>query len=63
MALIKCPECGKEITAKAEACPNCGLPSNHFTMTYSQNQQKGTPCSLSSEPSIVASRIIDFVLN
>lgn len=26
MALIKCPECGKEISDKAPACPNCGMP-------------------------------------
>ncbi len=26
MALIKCPECGKEISDKAAACPNCGCP-------------------------------------
>lgn len=25
MALIKCPECGKEVSDKAAACPNCGL--------------------------------------
>ena len=24
MALIKCPECGKEISDRATACPNCG---------------------------------------
>lgn len=24
MALIKCPECGKEISDKAAICPNCG---------------------------------------
>lgn len=28
MALIKCPECGKEISDKALACPNCGNPMN-----------------------------------
>jgi DNA-directed RNA polymerase subunit RPC12/RpoP len=28
MALIKCPECGKEISDKATACPNCGNPMN-----------------------------------
>ena len=28
MALINCPECGKEISDKAEACPNCGCPIN-----------------------------------
>ena len=26
MALIKCPECGKEISDKAGACPHCGCP-------------------------------------
>lgn len=26
MALIKCQECGKEISSKAQACPNCGCP-------------------------------------
>ena len=26
MALIKCPECGKEISDRASTCPNCGCP-------------------------------------
>lgn len=26
MAIIKCPECGKEISDKATSCPNCGFP-------------------------------------
>jgi len=26
MALIKCPECGKQISDKASCCPNCGYP-------------------------------------
>lgn len=26
MALIKCPECGKEISDLAKACPSCGCP-------------------------------------
>ena len=24
MAIINCPECGKEVSEKAESCPNCG---------------------------------------
>ena len=28
MALIKCPECGKEISDKAPACIHCGYPLN-----------------------------------
>lgn len=27
MALIKCPECSKEISNKANYCPNCGYPT------------------------------------
>ena len=27
MALIKCSECGKEISDKAITCPNCGCPN------------------------------------
>lgn len=30
MALINCPECGKEISDKAVSCPNCGCPQNEF---------------------------------
>ena len=30
MALITCPECGKEISDKATSCPNCGCPNSEF---------------------------------
>lgn len=30
MALIRCPECGKEFSDKAQACPNCGCPKNEI---------------------------------
>lgn len=26
MALIKCPECGKDISSETKNCPNCGCP-------------------------------------
>lgn len=26
MALIKCPECGKEVSSDAKTCPHCGKP-------------------------------------
>ena len=28
MALIRCPECNREISDKATACPGCGYPLN-----------------------------------
>lgn len=31
MALIKCEECGKEVSDKASSCPNCGCPINSVT--------------------------------
>lgn len=36
MALIKCPECGKEVSDKAEMCPNCG-----YKIASSINNKKG----------------------
>lgn len=32
MALIKCPECGKEISDKAGQCPHCGYPIDQVTI-------------------------------
>lgn len=26
MGMIRCPECGKEVSDKARNCPNCGNP-------------------------------------
>ena len=36
MALIKCTECGKEISASAAACPNCGAkpPAKTSKLTW-----------------------------
>lgn len=32
MALIKCPECGREISDRAEECPGCGCPERVLHM-------------------------------
>lgn len=34
MALIKCPECGKEISDLAKQCPNCGFPIKSNNSPY-----------------------------
>ena len=31
MALIKCPECGNQVSDKASACPKCGCPTSEFS--------------------------------
>ena len=43
MALIKCHECGKEISDKASACIHCGYPL--------ANTQKKVAEKISSQPS------------
>ena len=35
MTLIKCPECGKEISDNANKCPNCGNPMYVKKETFS----------------------------
>ena len=30
MALINCPECGKEVSDKAPECPHCGCPKEYY---------------------------------
>jgi len=37
MALIKCPECEKQISDKAEACPHCGCPKQYFIVPMNEN--------------------------
>ena len=34
MALIKCPECGKDISDKAGKCPECGCPIKKIRKRY-----------------------------
>lgn len=34
MALINCPECGKEISDKSKQCIHCGYPLEHIKNTY-----------------------------
>jgi hypothetical protein len=41
MALVKCTECGKEISNEAPSCPNCGKPTSAAADT---GKRKGTGC-------------------
>lgn len=42
MALIKCTECGKEISDKAAACPHCGCPTAEMNVRQSEATVGGT---------------------
>ena len=32
MAIIKCPECGHQISDKAPVCPSCGVEMQKFPL-------------------------------
>lgn len=40
MALIKCPECSREVSDKANCCPNCGYVINNGNDDKSSNSNK-----------------------
>lgn len=40
MAMIKCPECGKEISENAKSCPNCGNPMNSTSKLENSKPKK-----------------------
>ena len=41
MALIKCPECGNEISDKAYSCPKCGCPIKQEKIIIVKKDYKG----------------------
>lgn len=41
MALIECPECGKEISDKADSCPQCSYPINPKSASVSVVSSNG----------------------
>lgn len=56
MALIKCPECGKEISDTTKRCPNCGYMI-HNKKSVLQFLSDGTNCIISIVINIVLSII------
>ena len=49
LALVRCPECGREISDQAIACPSCGFPiSKHVAVPLEKpSQQKNCICVFS----------------
>lgn len=39
MALIKCPECGEQISDKAPACIYCGCPASEFLINNNLSEE------------------------
>ena len=51
MALIKCPDCGKDISDLAPACPNCGRPQS--TMPPSPSPMERVTEKTQPEPTLL----------
>ena len=49
MALIKCPECGREVSDKALSCPNCGYPISQDPLEWAMDFET-SPSVQASEP-------------
>jgi DNA-directed RNA polymerase subunit RPC12/RpoP len=50
MALMKCPECGKEISESAAACPQCGHPI--VSSPYSLSPSRVAPKRIGTGPGL-----------
>ena len=40
MSLIKCPECDRDVSDQAEACPNCGYPIQKYIKEKSEIKER-----------------------
>lgn len=54
MALITCPECGKQISDKAKTCPNCGCPVSDMNTENAEDQ---------STPEVNANNVAGKMMN
>lgn len=59
MALIKCAECGKEISDKAKTCVNCGCPINVIENKETKKVEKEKNKNTTTNEKIVSEIIID----
>lgn len=61
MALIQCPECGKEISDVAKACPNCGHPMQSAKIRDGK-RKKGEYKKLAIVGGIIAVAVVVLLL-
>ena len=62
MALIECPECGKQISDKAQACPNCGCPINVTIVQPQLNESNKNEDKVGEKKSLFDYAIVLIIL-
>ena len=55
MALINCPECGKQVSTEAKVCPGCGYP-----IAEKRSQSQAAPASGSRLPATHTEVLAEF---
>lgn len=40
MALVKCPECGRDVSSQANSCPGCGFPIRNYVEKFPKQQNE-----------------------
>lgn len=63
MALIECPECGRKISDKAEACIHCGYPTKLNIANNNNIDERIISQYLSNEKPIQAIKYVQDTLN
>lgn len=58
MSLIRCSECGKEISDQAQSCPNCGKPNNKVV---NDTESSGTSKTVSTKKSSGKAGLVIFI--
>ena len=61
MALMKCPDCGRKVSPRASACPECGCPSEYFEKT--EQVEAASELSSCMKESISSAAEKDFQTN
>lgn len=49
MALIKCPECGNNVSDKSEICIHCGYPIKNMLNDHENNNNENRICSINDK--------------
>lgn len=63
MALIKCPECGKEnVSSMAVACPSCGFGIKEFFNEKSEKEEKVRQIQVESELAKIRAKLDEFYI-
>lgn len=63
MALIPCPECGRQISTEAEACPQCGHPNRRGAPAPTSAPLKCYACSAAATTRCVSCGALSCALH